>query len=531
MSDDPSSPRMMAPPTGVKIRMYRQGLGDCFLLAFAGTSPNNPVYVVIDSGAILGTPDPKPKMSRVAQSLHEATGGFIHLLIVTHEHWDHVSGFSQADEIWKTFTIERAWMAWTENPDDALGQSLKKDFGNDVEALRLAVQQAEQCNEGEALARVKTLLGMFGEPPLAAAGDNFSRRTHVALEAAREYAGKDRVEYRYPGEVRDLEGTEDVRFYVLGPPRSRELLTDVNPSTAHPETYTEKDAPAAPQPLALSEKAAFTLALRSALAAGTEGKQMRCTPLTEEEKVLHDLCFPFDWNLRIPQNEAHKSPFYPFFVEHYGFTGSPPKDSSLPANGPDWRRIETAWLGVADELALQMDSYTNNTSLALAIELPKSKKVLLFPADAQVGNWISWDSIPKWTTVDGTEVQAAAADLLARTVFYKVGHHGSHNATMKDRGLERMGPDLVAFVPVDTRIAHEVKHWNEMPFLPLMARLREKTRGRVACIDDPQKPTVKPEGVAPEVWQAFVENLVEGPPAEEFEKNRPLYYEYRVEDV
>src|SRR5262249_43044297 len=155
----------------------------------------------------------------------------------------------------------------------------------------------EQSNEGEALARVKTLLGMFGEPPLAAAGDNFSRRTHVALEAAKAYAGKDRVEYRYPGDVRDLEGTADVRFYVLGPPRSRELLTDVNPSKAHPETYTDKDAPVAPQPLALTEKAAFTLALRSALAAGAGDKQMGGTPLTEEERVLNDLCFPFDKNL------------------------------------------------------------------------------------------------------------------------------------------------------------------------------------------------------------------------------------------
>ena len=36
---------------------------------------------------------------------------------------------------------------------------------------------------------------------------------------------------------------------------------------------------------------------------------------------------------------------------------------------------------------------TNNTSLALAFELIEKGrvgKVLLFPADAQVGNWLSW---------------------------------------------------------------------------------------------------------------------------------------------
>ena len=50
------------------------------------------------------------------------------------------------------------------------------------------------------------------------------------------------------------------------------------------------------------------------------------------------------------------------------------------------RRIDDDWLWAgAQRLALKMDSYTNNTCLVLAFELPKSKQVLLFPADAQVG--------------------------------------------------------------------------------------------------------------------------------------------------
>jgi hypothetical protein len=47
-------------------------------------------------------------------------------------------------------------------------------------------------------------------------------------------------------------------------------------------------------------------------------------------------------------------------------------------------------LGLAGRLALQLDSDTNNTSLVLAFELGKSGRVLLFPGDAQVGNWLSW---------------------------------------------------------------------------------------------------------------------------------------------
>jgi hypothetical protein len=69
-----------------------------------------------------------------------------------------------------------------------------------------------------------------------------------------------------------------------------------------------------------------------------------------------------------------------------------------------------------------LDSSTNNTSLVLAIELRESGKVLLFAADAQVGNWLAWQDLQ---FADGKEVAVTNADLLARTVFHKVGHHGS----------------------------------------------------------------------------------------------------------
>ena len=42
-------------------------------------------------------------------------------------------------------------------------------------------------------------------------------------------------------------------------------------------------------------------------------------------------------------------------------------------------------------------------------------------------------------------------DLLARAVFYKVGHHGSHNATLL-QAFEKMNhPDLTALIPVDKK--------------------------------------------------------------------------------
>ena len=62
----------------------------------------------------------------------------------------------------------------------------------------------------------------------------------------------------------------------------------------------------------------------------------------------------------------------------------------------------------------------------LAFELSKSGEVLLFVGDALAGNWWSW--CEGEFDDDGTKV--TAQDLLGRTVLYKVGRHGSDNATL-----------------------------------------------------------------------------------------------------
>jgi len=112
------------------------------------------------------------------------------------------------------------------------------------------------------------------------------------------------------------------------------------------------------------------------------------------------------------------------------------------------------------------------------------------PADAQEGNWLSWhDPKMKWTTTDtaGRKTQIAATDLLNRTVFYKVGHHSSHNATARAKGLELMQQhqELVAFIPVDRAVAlkrNPPGSW-KMPAAPLYRRLLEKCQGRVVRSD------------------------------------------------
>lgn len=62
-----------------------------------------------------------------------------------------------------------------------------------------------------------------------------------------------------------------------------------------------------------------------------------------------------------------------------------------------------------------LSSSVNNTSLVLVFELGEA--VLLFPGDAQ---WGTWELIL---------ANDRNRRLLGRTNFYKIGHHGSHNAT------------------------------------------------------------------------------------------------------
>ena len=72
-----------------------------------------------------------------------------------------------------------------------------------------------------------------------------------------------------------------------------------------------------------------------------------------------------------------------------------------------------------------------------------------------------------------------------------MGHHGSHNATLREHGLEEMQKSLdVAFVPVDRAMAVK-KRWGKMPLGEIIERLNEITKGKVVQSDEPAPAPLK----------------------------------------
>src|SRR3984957_6007545 len=115
-----------------KIRMYRQGLGDCFLVSLK-RSGNAPDYkILIDCGVILGTPDPTTVMTKVVDDIVAVTHGEVDLLLATHEHWDHLSGFIQAAASFERLKVGQVWLAWTEDPADPLAEKLRRERKNPI---------------------------------------------------------------------------------------------------------------------------------------------------------------------------------------------------------------------------------------------------------------------------------------------------------------------------------------------------------------------------------------------------------------
>lgn len=408
-----------------RLRMYRHGLGDCLLVSLPRASGAD-YHILIDCGVILGTPDAAAKMKAVVDDVAAETKGHVDLLVITHEHWDHLSGFIQAKDSFAKIAFGAVWVAWTEDPQDPLATQLRDERESAIAALtRCAAALALGGADSPEARTVHDMLGFFG-----AAGAGSTKDAFAAAKA------KAPMRFCRASDAPVHLGDPDVRIYVLGPPHDAKLIRKTLVSPSSPETYG----------LALDGTAIFRADVGAALAP--------------------DALAPFDDIYTIPVDIARGDAFFRQFLWGGG------------ADAPDWRSIDTDWLQGASDLALALDSATNNTSLVLALEFPDGDVALLV-GDAQVGNWESWQALT-WSLGGGRVV--TGPDLLRRTTFYKVGHHGSHNATLRAGGLEAMASLKTAAIPVDHEMAVK-KRWGRMPLPALVDALTAKTGGRMLRTD------------------------------------------------
>jgi hypothetical protein len=514
--------------TQIKVRMYRQGFGDCFLLQFFAKT-ERVFTMLIDCGIKLNTRRDECPIERVMDDLRRELapqgkkGGppTLDVLVATHEHWDHIAFFhpktttksgSKSQDLFADFVIQQVWLAWTEDPENPRARQLNSRLRDGARALQMAalkLQQSTALDSGSStplnddqtpdartafnrgVAEVVSFYGLdaaLQSQPLAASGSK-SLKTEEALKNVIKLGKKHgRVHYFQPETLVTADNVPPgIRVYVLGPPGVHDddkLLKKSNPSAGdRKETYLNLDQ------------------------AGFAGFVDGLLALSDGNSVgpAAGASTPFGAGIGLPLEKANQ--------DHY-------LRETYFRPGESYRKIDHTWLDAAGQFALQLDGAVNNTSLVLAIEFEDSEKVLLFPGDAQVGSWLSWHNL-KWEVQSGSGKKTkTATDLLNNTVLYKVSHHGSHNATLREKGLELMThPDLVALIP------EQEKQYRGIIDKELMNRLEQRCRGRVIVSADSKLPAeallkkTRPAELDAQGWTQFQKNL----------KITDTYVEYTIE--
>jgi ribonuclease BN (tRNA processing enzyme) len=411
---------MAAKPTKLRIRSYNVGFGDCFLLTFsyaAGKDRN----VLIDFGSTQGSPfGPERGMLAIAEKIGEDSGGKLDMVVATHRHTDHVSGFGgKTGDVIAGLEPELVVQPWTEDPNlepDAQAPPGAAGGGGGAPALvsRLADMQAvasallDEVPRLEASPSVRRAV----RQQLAFLGETNIKNKAAVVNLMK--MGKRPAVYANFGtelEVDDL--LPGIGLEVLGPP-TLEQSADV-------AEQRDKD---------LNE----FWHLAAASSGATAGAGDERPPLFPEAAISPDSIHQ-EARWVIPEIERMRS---------------------------------------EEMLAIvrSLDDALNNTSLILLFEIGDTR--LIFPGDAQIENW----SYALKTAPNHKEIQ----ERLATASFYKVGHHGSLNATPKTlwNAFKRVGddttPDRLATMVSTLAGKHgSVDRGTEVPRKLLIAELEAKS--------------------------------------------------------
>jgi beta-lactamase superfamily II metal-dependent hydrolase len=347
--------------------MYNVGFGDAFLVLFNGSPGAAPLKILFDCGSIEAAEN-QPIADVVERIVADVTDPDqvprIDVVVATHRHKDHVSGFG--NKLWDSVEVKEVWMPWTEDESDPEARRIR-----DVQSrLALTLNANLAAAASRAAAPETQLAQKLAENALFLSNDRAMKTLHhgFATPAVRRFLPKKTVKTKKA--VKNRHFTTDalpgIKVYVIGPARDAEVIRDMDPPSG--KSY-----------LRLSARAAG------------------------------------------PEAVAASAPFDPSFVRQTSETLA-----SLDVK--DEQTIQSAGSFGDLAVAVALDKAVNGTSLMLLLEVAGT--FLLFPGDAQWGTWEAALTDPEWRS------------LLGRVSFYKIGHHGSHNATPKEF-VERVIPDSI----------------------------------------------------------------------------------------
>ncbi len=407
------------------IRMYNIGqLGDCFLITFS--SGRSKANVLIDCGAFWKGDKSSQKLNKIVEHIKtDIPNQKLDLLVATHQHNDHMSGFHYAESLFNEIKTDNIFLSWLDNPKDPVAKTIKDDIKKITSNL-VSIKHVDN----DIIELMDSLIDFNAH------GESLTDKATNFLKTKENST----LHYTLPGESYPLPGklSSKVKVHILGPPKSIPQLKDI--SASRHETYDP------------------------------HLKSMR------EESELFNSIEDFRSGDKIDERVNNLDKQY---IKPWSELSSRKEDIFKEYRKYPERNIDHDWKKIASGFALHLDRFTNNTSMVLAFELVESGKFLLFVGDAQTGNWNSWSDV-EWVEED-----ISTDRILENTIFYKVGHHGSHNATQPEIFEKINSPELIAMIPVhkdDPNLKKE-KPW-KMPAKNLYKRLLEKTQNRVLRMDD-----------------------------------------------
>jgi hypothetical protein len=414
-------------PTSVEIRAYQVGFGDCFLLSFI-YAENDSRHVLIDFGTTglpkRGATSVKPSqyMPLVAQDIARVCGDKgLTAVVATHRHEDHLSGYGT---------------------DDATGKS-----GDIIKSL----------------ARRVVLQPWTVDPD--AAGDA-TKATRESSRSPKSFTAGLRDKQAIAQMIFDLAASKPV---WMSASLQRELAFLGMENIANRSAVENLIAMGA----AKGAKAVWAHhGSRSGLERLIPGVKVTVLgppDLTQTESIRRQRQTDPDqfWHLLAGTTPAAANPI----ASGLGRGRTKKPSATVPVEGRWFRdRLQTLRGNQLLEIVRTLDDEMNNTSLILLFEVFGKK--LLFPGDAQIENW----SYALSEAPDAARTRA----LLRGVDVYKVGHHGSLNATPKKllwEGFTKRGPDKRLKTVLSTMPGKhgKVANQTEVPRRTLLDALRNES--------------------------------------------------------